>query len=71
MLDVVGLEIRALERRLERAVSDYLAISRAEGLFAHPAAKDQAEEDAWVRMMDAREELEECRAEHAAEPAAR
>jgi hypothetical protein len=69
MLDVTGLEIRALERRLERTISDYLAISRAGSLFAH-AAEEQAEADAWARMMEARDELDACRAEAAAEAAA-
>ena len=60
MIDVTALELRALERRLERTISDYLAVSRAGSLFAD-AARDQAEAEAWDRMMDARAELDACR----------
>jgi hypothetical protein len=58
MIETSGLSLVALERRLERAISDYLAVSRAGAVYAHPAARDQAEADAWDRMMDARAEMD-------------
>jgi hypothetical protein len=63
MIDTTGLSLTALERRLERAISDYLAVSRSGEMFAHSAARDQAEQDAWDRMMEARAELDALRAE--------
>jgi hypothetical protein len=54
MIATPGLSLTALERRLERAISDYLAVSRGGDVFAHPAARDQAETDAWDRMIEAR-----------------
>jgi hypothetical protein len=63
MIDTTGLSLTALERRLERAISDYLAVSRSGEMFAHSAARDQAEQDAWDRMMEARAELDARRAE--------
>ncbi|MEW6582970.1 MAG: hypothetical protein AB1416_09435 [Actinomycetota bacterium] len=70
MIDAAGLELRALERRLERAISDYLAVSRGSGLFAHAAAGDQAEHEAWERMMAARDDLDAARARLDTEAAA-
>jgi len=63
MIDTTGLSLTALERRLERAISDYLAVSRSGDMFAHSAARDQAEQDAWDQMMEARAELDARRAE--------
>lgn len=61
MIQTPGLSLVALERRLERAISDYLAVSRAGAVYAHPAARDQAEADVWDRMMEARAELDAMR----------
>ena len=58
MIDTTGLSLAALERRVERAISDYLAVSRAGAVYAHPSARDQAESDAWDRLMEARAELD-------------
>lgn len=62
VIEAPGLSLVSLERRLERAISDYLAVSRAGAIYAHSAAQDQAESDAWDRMMEARVELDAQRA---------
>jgi hypothetical protein len=43
---------------LERAVSDYLAVSRNSGIYATQADYETAERRAWERMQAAREALE-------------
>ena len=63
MIDTRGTPLRTLERRLERAISDYLAVSRSGDVFAHTAARDQAEQEAWDRLMEARAQVEARRAE--------
>jgi dsDNA-binding SOS-regulon protein len=61
MIETPGLSLVALERHLERAISDYLSVSRAGTVFAHSAARDQAEAEAWDRMMEAHADLDRWR----------
>jgi len=57
MIETQGLSREALERRLQRAVADYLAVSRSGDVYAHAAARDQAEAEAWQRLMEVQAEL--------------
>lgn len=41
---------RSIEEELERARSDYLAVSRGAHLFSTPADHAEAEERAWERL---------------------
>lgn len=59
-----------LEDEVERARSDYLAVSRNGSLYADPEARDRAEERAWERLQQALHALDEVDAALSAGPTA-
>lgn len=59
-----------LQDEVERARSDYLAVSRNGSLYADPDARDRAEEVAWGRLQDALRALDEADAALSAGPTA-
>lgn len=51
----VAYQFRNAHEELERAMADYLAISRGSHLYADVEAHAAAEEKAWERMMTLRD----------------
>lgn len=51
----VAYQFRNAHEELERAMADYLAISRGSHLYADAEAHATAEEKAWERMMTLRD----------------
>ncbi|MBM3665055.1 MAG: hypothetical protein FJW92_04595 [Actinobacteria bacterium] len=51
----VAYQFRNAHEELERAMADYLAISRGSHLYADAEAHAAAEERAWERMMTLRD----------------
>jgi hypothetical protein len=51
----VAYQFRNAHEELERAMADYLAISRGSHLYADAEAHAAAEEKAWERMMTLRD----------------
>ncbi|MBM3635111.1 MAG: hypothetical protein FJW99_07480 [Actinobacteria bacterium] len=51
----VAYQFRNAHEELERAMADYLAISRGSHLYADVEAHAAAERDAWERMMTLRD----------------
>ena len=51
----VAYQFRNAHEELERAMADYLAISRGSHLYADAEAHAAAEEKAWERMMNLRD----------------
>lgn len=54
----LAYSFRSIHEDLERAVADYLAISRGSHLYADADAHAVAEAKAWERMMGMRERAE-------------
>ncbi len=54
----LAYSFRSIHEELERAVADYLAISRGSHLYADADAHAVAEAKAWERMMGMRERAE-------------
>jgi hypothetical protein len=51
----VAYSFRSVRDELERAIADYLAISRGSHLYSDPEAHQAAEAKAWERMMTVRD----------------
>ena len=51
----VAYQFRHAHEELERAMADYLAVSRGSHLYADAEAHAAAEEKAWERMMTLRD----------------
>jgi hypothetical protein len=57
--DITHTDVERLRAEVERARSDYLAVSRGAALFGDAGAHERAEERAWERLQAALDALAE------------